>query len=324
MGMVKLPRTSRARICNSFPRSVKCNYYRSICIGTTSLAERSSPEECCTFRGSLAKLDVKSGAVLWQTFMLPENHGELGQYAGAAIWGSSPSIDVHRKHVYIATGNVYSIPERVSQCQENQNNSTMPTNLDACVEPENHGNSIPALDLDSGDIKWYRQLGGYDVWFLASPMMLRTRVNGTNRDIVVAVQKGGFAWALDRNNGSLCGQRIQGGGTWGAATDKKMVYTNIGNADGKNFTLKPSNYITIVSVANGVLFAGSPNPQGSIYAMDTGSGKILWSYDARATVYGGMSISNGCIYVGSGYKVNLGFINPTFTAGTSLFAFCVK
>lgn len=146
---------------------------------------------------------------------------------------------------------------------------------------------------------------------------------------------------------------IQGGGTWGAATDKKMVYTNIGNADGKNFTLKPSNNITIgggwvamnphsgkiiwstasptgaaspspVSVANGVLFAGSPNPQGSIYAMDTGSGKILWSYDTGATVYGGMSISNGCIYVGSGYKVNLGFINPTFTAGTSLFAFCVK
>ncbi|KAM1217846.1 hypothetical protein ACFX2G_046103 [Malus domestica] len=111
----------------------------------------------CTFGGSLAKLDVKSGAVLWQTFMLLDNHGELGQYAGAAIWGSGPSIDVHRKHVYIATGNVYSVPEHVSQCQDNQNNSTMPTHLDACVEPENHGNSILALDLDSSDIKWYHQ-----------------------------------------------------------------------------------------------------------------------------------------------------------------------
>ena len=27
--------------------------------------------------------------------------------------------------------------------------------------------------------------------------------NGTKRDIVVAVQKSGFAWALDRDNGDL-------------------------------------------------------------------------------------------------------------------------
>ncbi|PQQ06764.1 polyvinylalcohol dehydrogenase-like [Prunus yedoensis var. nudiflora] len=66
-------------------------------------------------------------------------------------------------------------------------------------------------------------------------MMLRTYVNGTRRDIVVAVQKSGFAWALDRNNGSLVWSTeagpggIGGGGTWGAATDKKRVYTNIAN-----------------------------------------------------------------------------------------------
>ncbi|KAM1323801.1 hypothetical protein PS2_044644 [Malus domestica] len=305
---------------------------------------------------------------------LPDNHETIGLYSGAAIWGSSPSIDVHRRHVYIANGNVYSVPENVSQCQENQNNSTVPTRPDACVEPENHGNSILALDLDGGDIKWYHQLGGYDVWFVACLLdpstcptgpnidadfgeMLRTYVNGTKRDIVVAVQKSGFAWALDRNNGSLVWSTeagpggIRGGGTWGAATDNKIVYTNIANSDGKNFTLKPSNNITTaggwvaidprtgrtlwstadpsnatssgpVSVANGVLFTGSTNQTGPIYAIDTENGETLWSYDTGATVYGGLSISNGCIYVGNGYAVNIGSFSP-FNPGTSPYAFCI-
>ncbi|KAL6139713.1 hypothetical protein ACLB2K_058015 [Fragaria x ananassa] len=347
------------------------NLRRSIYIGTSSLEETVSVEKCCTFRGSLAKLDVKTGFILWQTFMLLDNHGNLGQYSGAAIWGSSPSIDVLRIHVYIATGNTYSIPENVSQCQENQNNSTVPAHSDACIEPQNHGNSILALDLDSGDIKWYRQLGGYDVWFVQcqlnastcppgpnvdadfgeAPMMLSAQVNGSWLDIVVAVQKSGFAWALNRNNGRLVWSMeagpggTGGGGTWGAATDERRVYTNIANSGANNFTLKPSSKITTsggwvamdpcsgkilwstanpsnatssgpVSVANGVLFGGSTNPQGTIYAMDAKTGKILWSYVTGATVYGGMSISNGCVYIGNGYRF-------PYTAGTSLFAFCV-
>ncbi|RVW82634.1 Polyvinylalcohol dehydrogenase [Vitis vinifera] len=310
----------------------------SFYVGTSSLEEGLSIEQCCIFRGSLSKLDIKTGALLWQTFTLPDNHGERGEYAGAAIWGSSPSIDVRRNLVYVAT--------------------------------------------DSDKIKWYRQLGGYDVWFLAcnnlstpncppgpnpdadfgeAPMMLSIYVNGTMRDIVTAVQKSGFAWALDRNNGSLVWATVMmkeagpgglsGGGTWGAATDGIRVYTNIVNSDSKNFTLKPSEKNTTaggwvaieagtgkilwstanpsnatsngpVTIANGVLFAGSTHATGLVYAMDAASGKILWSHNTGATVFGGASVSSGCIYVGSGYHVNIGSFFP-FTSGTSLFAFCV-
>ncbi|KAH7532618.1 hypothetical protein FEM48_Zijuj04G0040700 [Ziziphus jujuba var. spinosa] len=357
-------------------------YYRgAVYIGTSSGEESVlSVDQCCTFRGSLAKLNAKTGAVLWQTFMLPDNHNKTGGYAGAAIWGSSPSIDKSRNHVYIATGNLYSAPLRVQQCQERENNQTVPSHPDTCVEPENLSDSILALDLDTGKIKWYRQLGGYDVWFFAcnnlstpncppgpnpdadfgeAPMMLSIHVNGTKRDIVVTVQKSGFAWALDRDNGTLLWSTeagpggLTGGGTWGAATDEKRVYTNIANSDAKNFTLTPSGKNTTsggwvamdarngkvlwstadpengtasgpVSVANGVLFAGSTNRlKGPVYAMDAKSGEILWSYETGATVYGGMSVSDGCIYVGNGYKVNLGVYSP-FSAGTSLLAFCVS
>ncbi|KAK6256034.1 hypothetical protein SCA6_017339 [Theobroma cacao] len=357
-------------------------YYKGhFYVGTSSLESTVSIEECCIFRGSFVKLNARTGKILWQTYMLPDNFGKRGGYAGAAIWGSSPSIDVRRNHVYIGTGNLYSAPKNVTDCQERQNNQTdIPTHPDECVEPENLSDSILALDLDTGKIKWFHQLGGYDVWTFAcinpsnpscppgpnrdadfgeAPMMLSTYVNRTKRDLVVAAQKSGFAWALERDNGNIIWYTeagpggLVGGGIWGAATDEKRVYTNIANSDGKNFTLKPSTKITTaggwvamdakngqilwstadpsngtasgpVTVANGVLFGCSTYRHGPIYAMNSYTGKILWSYNTGATIYGGLSVSNGCIYIGHGYKVSLGFSNPRFTAGTSLFAFCVS
>lgn len=75
--------------------------------------------------------------------------------------------------------------------------------------------------MSSGKIKWYRQLGGYDVFFSEcmnstnpncspgpgpdadfgeAPMFLSIHTNGTMQDIVVAVQKSGVAWALNCHN----------------------------------------------------------------------------------------------------------------------------
>lgn len=194
-------------------------------MGVSSLEEVYSIENCCRFRGSFVKLDTRTGAIVWQTYMLPDNHGAIGGYAGAALWGSSPSIDVGRSHVYIATGNLYSVPQSVEDCQERQDNQTVPVHPEECIGPDIHFDSILALDLISGEIRWFRQLGGYDVWFLAcndpstpncppgpnpdadfgeAPMMLSNiGPNGRRKDVVVAVQKSGFAWALDRSNGNL-------------------------------------------------------------------------------------------------------------------------
>ncbi|KAF6150283.1 hypothetical protein GIB67_033982 [Kingdonia uniflora] len=355
-------------------------YNRGFYVGTSSLEEGVSLEECCTFRGSMAKLHVRTGKILWQTFTLPDNDGNLGEYAGAAIWGSSPAIDVQRNLVYIATGNLYSAPVRVLECQEKQNNQTVPTHPDQCVEPDNHENSVLAFDMKTGNIKWYKQLGGYDIWFLAcrdsstpgcppgpnpdadfgeAPMILSIVVNGTKRDIVSVVQKSGIAWALNRDNGDIIWSTeagpggISGGGTWGAATDNCNIYTNIANSEATNFTLAPSTKTTTtgawvamdantgkilwstanlrnatvsgpVTVANNVLFGGSDDPKGAIYAINVKTGKILWTRNTGATVHGGMSVSDGCIYVGNGYKLNIGSFTPSFTAGTSLYAFCIS
>ncbi|PON95904.1 PQQ-dependent membrane bound dehydrogenase, glucose/quinate/shikimate-related [Trema orientale] len=346
--------------------------------GNVFTGRRPPVDQCCTFRGSLSKLDVHTGSVTWQTYMLPDNLGKMGEYAGAAIWGSSPSVDVSRNLVYIATGNLYSVPLRIRRCQEKENNLTVPSQPDQCIESDNHSNSMLALDLDTGVIKWHKQLGGYDVWFGAcnwhldprcppgpspdadfaeAPMMLTVYVKGVKRDIVVAVQKSGYAWALDRDNGTIVWSReagpggLGGGGMWGGATDGRRVYTNIANSQKKNFTLKPSENITFaggwvameacsgnilwstadptmatasgpVTVTNGVVFGGSTSPQGPLYAMNAKTGKILWSHDTGATIYGGVSVSDGCLYLGNGYKVFVGFVR-NYTAGKSIYAFCV-
>jgi len=136
-----------AALCSTFYRK----YYTGI-----SSTESSVPiDECRTFHGSFVKLDAQSGAMLWKTYTLPSNNNTRGEYAGAAVWGSSPSFDVKRNHVYIATGNLYSAPLRIRQCRERQIYRTGPTQTDECIEPDSHSNSILALDLNSGKIIWY-------------------------------------------------------------------------------------------------------------------------------------------------------------------------
>src|SRR5262244_187986 len=49
---------------------------------------------CCSFRGSVAALDLESGAILWKTYMVPQG------YTGGAVWGSTPAVDPRRGQLY--------------------------------------------------------------------------------------------------------------------------------------------------------------------------------------------------------------------------------
>nr|GLL34237.1 uncharacterized protein LOC109166343 [Ipomoea trifida] len=352
-------------------------------VGVSSLEVVLPAGECCTFRGSLVKVDIKRGKILWQTYTLPDNAGKVGGYSGAAIWGSSPAVDTRRGWIYVGTGNLYNAPEEVLRCQAAQNNRTgPPTGPDQCFGPDAHFNSIMALKMRTGEIVWARQLGGYDVSYFAclvpnnpdcppgpnmeadfgeAPMLVTIWEKKRFRDVVVAVQKSGFAWALDRDNGDIVWFKkagpgsIEGGGSWGAATDgRSRIYTNIVNGDRLPFRLAPTNQTTTaggwvaldastgriiwttanpsnetapgpVTLANEVLFAASPAPNGPIYAIHAATGKIMWSFNTGATIYGGASVSDGCVYIGHGYSVGLlKSFHPTWTNGKYLFVFCIR
>lgn len=168
--------------------------------------------------------------------MLPDNHNQTGLYSGAAIWGSSPPIDVARRLVYIATGNDYSTPPAVTACELARANETNATIPDPCLLPDDHQESFVAINIDTGKIAWATHLGGYDTWtqvclvspvpppncppilgpdydFGEAPFLLTIKEDeGSScrwRDVVVAGQKSGVVHTLDRATGEIVWQTVQ-------------------------------------------------------------------------------------------------------------------
>lgn len=170
-------------------------------------------------------------------------------------------------------------------------------------------------------------------------------------NIVGFGQKSGIYWALNPDNGNIVWSTPVGPGAalggieWGTATDGQRIYVAISNSDHLPYTLVPSGqHITwgawsaldvatgkilwqtadptantidrgSVSVANGVMYAGSNS--GQMYALDTRTGTILWNFASGGTVIDGPSIVDGTLYWGSGYR------NIQGTGNNKVFAFAL-
>jgi len=195
-------------------------------------AQGADPQyPCCTFRGSVSALDASTGRVIWKTYMIRDSAKRRGtSSAGVPLWGpsgsgiwSAPTIDANRRLVYVGTGNTYSAPAQASS------------------------DAVVALDLETGSIRWMRQVTPYDVYVtgcssgnpncpeapgpdvdFGSPPML-ARVNG--RDVIVIGQKSGVGYAMDpdRKGEVLWQYRAGKGGTlggmeWGGAVDGGLAY----------------------------------------------------------------------------------------------------
>src|SRR5262249_41949819 len=116
---------------------------------------------CCVSRGSVVALDVNTGAIKWQRYMVPDNGGVPGGYSGGAVWDSTPVVDAKRNSLYVGTGNNYSVPIAVEQCFALNNSNPN------CTHPEDYFDSVMALDLDNGEVKWAKRAMFYDAWNLS-------------------------------------------------------------------------------------------------------------------------------------------------------------
>ena len=140
----------------------------------------TDPYPCCSFQGSVVALDLRDGAILWQTHTTPGTDipggilepDDVG-FFGVAVYGGSPSIDPRRRQAYVATANNYVVPEKARQCERNRldpPNEPPPTlpdgitcaNLNDVVG--NHVDSVLALDLDTGNINWNFRAREYDAF----------------------------------------------------------------------------------------------------------------------------------------------------------------
>jgi polyvinyl alcohol dehydrogenase (cytochrome) len=247
---------------------------------------------CCTFRGSIVALDANTGAVVWKTYTVgpsqPRGTNAAGIQmfgpAGGGIW-SSPTVDAKRGAVYVATGNGYADP----------------------VQPMT--DAVIAMDLQTGAVKWVKQVTSGDSWtlgcppqnagnpacpatlgpdfdFSASPAL--ASVNG--RELLVLPQKSGMAFAFDPDkNGDLVWQHRIGqgsglGGQWGGAVDGQNAYFGVSDLLG-------------------------PTP-GGMRALKLATGEEVWSVGpqkplcgegrtCRASQGGAVSVIPGAVFSGS-------------------------
>ncbi len=304
-------------------------------------AAQDSGYACCTFRGSIAALEMTTGHVVWKTFTLSEEPRpyarnassvqELGPAGGQVA--ASPTIDAKRNLLYVGTGG--------SLTGVNQ------TLTDAVV----------ALDLNDGRLRWAKQFSRHDAVggaeFGSSPI-LRTLADG--KQVIFAGQKSGIIYALDPDQaGGVLWQTkpIEGGVPrgieWGPAADHRSLYVGLSglaaepdNATGaleaidmktgarRWYTPAPTPACTwgpdacahaeaqAVTVIPGVAFSGSMD--GHLRAYSTIDGKIVWDVETAkdfVTVngikasggsldQGGATIVNGVVYINSGYGQRTG------------------
>ena len=249
--------------------------------GLSSFEELSGAKpgyQCCTFRGSLAALDAASGKILWRTYTIPQPASPTAKTksgvqrfgpSGAALW-STPTIDLKRNAIYIATGDNYSDP------------------------PSASSDAVIALDRPSGKILWTRQVTPNDAYTVdceapvitncpdskgpdfdfGQPPILVSLPNG--RDALVIGQKSGIAYALDPDQqGAILWQtRVGHGGSlggiqWGSAADEKNMYVALSDIAFK-FVADPDkpgeNKVVLDSTKGGGLFA-----------LDLLTGKRAWT-----------------------------------------------
>jgi polyvinyl alcohol dehydrogenase (cytochrome) len=232
--------------------------------------------ECCTFRGSVSALDTATGAVVWQTYTIPDapqptrktpKGTQLWGPSGAAIW-MAPTVDVARKAIYVGTGNAYSDPAT------------------------NTSDAILALDMDTGKVRWVKQITPNDVFvvncregnpncpdevgpdfdFGSSPILRRT---SSGRSVLLVGQKSGVAFGLDPDKqGEIVWEfragkgGVLGGIEWGMAADEENLYIPISD-----------------------LFDAPDNPRG-LYAVRIGTGEKVWHTPAPALSCSG---GRGCV-----------------------------
>jgi len=236
---------------------------------------------CCTFRGSLAALDLKTGQKQWQTSMITEplgptrknTNGVLMQGpAGAPVW-ASPTVDAKRGLVYVVTGDSYT---------------------DAATEGDD---AIVALEMKTGKVRWRNQVTTHDNFIVgcSGPVKVANCPTPTGPDfdfgatpilfkhgakqILVAGQKSGIVYGVDPDSGRTLWKTAVGAGSplggveWGIGADAKYVF--VPNSDiGQIF-----NEIGVAAGAPPSTEYKMPGKPG-LFALDPFSGKIVWNTPA--------------------------------------------
>ena len=146
--------------------------------------------------GDTRAYDARTGAKLWDFHTVP-GPGEVGHEtwlndgwkgrSGTNVWAWQMTVDRQRGLVYMPIGGPAS----------NYYGGDRPgANL--------FGNSVVAVDAETGKLKWYFQTVHHDLWDYdtpPAPVLLDITVNGKKIPAIAQIGKTGWMFILDRTNG---------------------------------------------------------------------------------------------------------------------------
>jgi polyvinyl alcohol dehydrogenase (cytochrome) len=280
--------------------------YQGISSGETDQAVRVD-FHCCRFRGAIVAISEKTHKILWKTYMVPPNGGKPGGYSGASVWGGTPALDPVNKTVIVTTGNNYLVPASVEKCRKKIGRTAQ------CFSPDNHVESIVALDQRTGKIRWASGARIFDSWTSAclpgappnncpddhgpdadfgdGPHMSWITLDGKRHLAVGGGQKSGNYWQLDAATGKVLWNAApapggqQGGIQWGSATDGRRVFTAESNSLNVKYELPDGRIIDY----------------GSFSALDAATGRLLWQVPdpSKGHDKAPLTYANGVLYGGS-------------------------
>ncbi|WP_027943508.1 PQQ-dependent dehydrogenase, methanol/ethanol family [Amycolatopsis taiwanensis] len=166
-------------------------------------------------RGHLDAFKLETGERVWRTYMVPKpgepgsetwpSDGEAWARGGGNCWITS-TFDPETNLLYCGTGNPG--PDFDGEVRPGDNLYT---------------DSVVAIDVDTGEMRWHYQCTPHDLWDYDSTMECILFDQGDQK-LLAHFDKNGYCFILDRTNGALVrvfpfGERI----TWGEITPDGKV-----------------------------------------------------------------------------------------------------
>ncbi len=293
-------------------------------------------------RGFVSAYDAETGKLIWRWYTIPENGWEgvwathtpggedlhrdiaaekaaLAKYAdawkrgGGSMW-MTPALDPELGLLYMGIGN--PSPD-----------------LDGSVRPGDnlYTESIVAIDVETGELRWYHQYLPHDVWDLdaVSPPIL-LEVKGKDGKMVPALAHGGktgWVYILDRRTGERIrrseamvpqenmfalptakGTRMLPGANGGVEWSPMAYSPQTRYVYAVNLH-QPMHYITrSVPYEKGKLWLGSAfvaiageEQWGNVTAVNVDTGEIAWQYKTEQPMIGGvLATAGGLVFTGEG------------------------